>query len=90
MPGKGVSPHIYDIIILLQPSDIDYVDGVSQGPIPSTPEGSRAGTSTVCNGDHEEMVFSGGAWREVILKDLEEGIIYSDARHMNTALCFSR
>ena len=24
--------------------------------------------------DGEEMVFSGGAWREVILKDLEDGV----------------
>ena len=29
---------------------------------------------TVAEGDKEEMVFSGGVWREVILRDLEEGV----------------
>ena len=42
-------------------------DGGGGSKVGSAPEGGHRATSA------EELVFSGGGWREAILKDLEEG-----------------
>ena len=84
----------------VQPDDVEnssvnvrlMAGGSSQeGDIHSTPDSPDGCPSEPCNNSDkercDEMVFSGGAWREAILKDLEEGkyIQYRQAYTLSTA-----